>query len=279
MDIIFEQFSQTMIIFPNAKVNLGLNIISKRSDGFHNIESIFFPVAIHDALEFVVADKMEFTLSGLVVNGNVGDNLVLKAYHLLKKDFDLPPLKIHLYKNIPMGAGLGGGSSDASFFLKALNQYFKLNISTNKLIEYAAQLGSDCAFFILNQPCFSSGRGEELTPIELNLAGKKMMVIHPAISVNTAWAYSKIKPSQPLKAVKEIIAQPILTWKTALINDFEMPVFQEFPAIEKIKQQLYGAGAIYASLSGSGSAVFGIFENEIPTIQFPDNYFLGEYSI
>ena len=279
MDIIFEQFSQTMIVFPNAKVNLGLNIISKRSDGFHNIESIFFPVAIHDALELVVADKIEFTLSGLAVNGNVADNLVLKAYHLLKKDFDLPPLKIHLHKHIPMGAGLGGGSADASFFLKALNEYFKLNISMVKLMEYASQLGSDCAFFILNQACFSSGRGEELTPIKLNLAGKKMMVIHPAIGVNTAWAYSKIRPFQPLQSVKEIIAQPILTWKTTLKNDFELPVFQEFPVIEKIKQQLYEAGAAYASLSGSGSAVFGIFENEIPPIKFPANYFSGEYVI
>ena len=279
MDIIFEQFSQTMIFFPNAKVNLGLNIISKRADGFHNIESIFFPVPINDAIEFIVGDKMEFSSSGLLVDCNASDNLILKAYYLLKKDFQLPDLKIHLHKVIPMGAGLGGGSSDAAFFLKALNNYFNLKIDTSKLMAYAAQLGSDCAFFVLNETCFSEGRGEDLQSVNVDLSNKKMIVVHPSIHVNTAWAYTKIKPSQPLKSLKEIIAQPISTWRTALINDFEVPVFKEFPAIEKIKQQLYEAGAVYASLSGSGSAVFGIFENEIQDIIFPDNYFFGSYSI
>ena len=279
MNIIFEQFSQTMIIFPNAKVNLGLNIISKRADGFHNIESIFFPVAINDALEFVVADEMQLTISGLPIDGNSADNLILKAYYLLKKDFDLSALKIHLHKNIPMGAGLGGGSADAAFLLKELNNYFNLKIDTQKVMTYAALLGSDCAFFILNKPCFSSGRGEVLEPVNLNLGGMKMIVVHPAIHVNTAWAYSKIKPSKPLKSLKKVITQPILTWREELKNDFEVPVFKEFPQIEKIKEQLYQVGALYASLSGSGSAVFGLFENEVPPIKFPNNYFVSEYSI
>ena len=279
MNVIFEQFSQTMIIFPNAKVNLGLNIISKRADGFHNIESIFFPVAINDALEFVVADEMQLTISGLPIDGNSADNLILKAYYLLKKDFDLSALKIHLHKNIPMGAGLGGGSADAAFLLKELNNYFNLKIDTQKVMTYAALLGSDCAFFILNKPCFSSGRGEVLEPVNLNLGGMKMIVVHPAIHVNTAWAYSKIKPSKPLKSLKKVITQPILTWREELKNDFEVPVFKEFPQIEKIKEQLYQVGALYASLSGSGSAVFGLFENEVPPIKFPNNYFVSEYSI
>jgi len=267
-----------MIIFPNAKVNLGLNIISKRADGFHNIESVFFPVKVEDALEFVVSDKFEINFSGLKIEGDANDNLIFKAYQLLKKDFDLPNLKIHLHKHIPTGAGLGGGSADAAFFLKSLNNYFNLKISEEKLLYYAAQLGSDCAFFILNKPCFANEKGENLIPIELNLGNKKMLIVHPAIHVNTAWAYSKIKPLQPIKSVKEIIQQPISTWKNELKNDFEIPVFEEFPVIEKIKNQLYENGASYASMSGSGSAVFGIFENEIPEIKFPENYFVSNSS-
>ena len=166
-----------MIIFPNAKVNLGLNIISKRADGFHNIESFFFPVQLEDALEFVIADKFEINFSGLRIEGNSADNLIVKTYQLLKRDFDLPNLKIHLHKHIPMGAGLGGGSADAAFFLKTLNNYFKLDISEEKLLNYAAQIGSDCSFFVLNKPCLATKRGENLSPIDFKLSSKKILLI------------------------------------------------------------------------------------------------------
>ena len=263
-----------MIVFPNAKINLGLNIVSKRADGFHNIESVFYPIAIEDVVEFIPADVLELSISGLAVVGNVDDNLIFKAYHLLKKDFQLPNLNIHLHKHIPMGAGLGGGSADAAFFLKALNKYFDLQITIPQLLNYAGQLGSDCAFFILNEPCFASGRGEILQPIYLNFQNKKIMVVHPNIHVNTAWAYSKIKPSQQKKDLQEIMLLPTNEWRHFLKNDFEQPVFAEFPTIEKIKNVLYNFGAAYASMSGSGSAVFGIFQNEIPEIKFDKNYFV-----
>ncbi len=263
-----------MIIFPNAKINLGLNIVGKRDDGFHNIQSVFYPIALEDVVEFIPSNALQLSISGLAVAGNVDDNLIFKAYHLLKKDFQIPNLHIHLHKYIPMGAGLGGGSADAAFFLKAVNNYFNLQISRTKLLAYAAQLGSDCAFFILNKPCLASGRGEILQPINLNLHNKKIVVVHPNIHVNTAWAYSKIKPLQPNKDLQEIISLPLNEWKHFLKNDFEQPVLSQFPAIEKIKTELYNLGATYASMSGSGSAVFGIFENEIPAIKFEENYFV-----
>jgi 4-diphosphocytidyl-2-C-methyl-D-erythritol kinase len=261
-----------MIIFPNAKVNFGLNIISKRADGFHNIESVFVPVEIKDALEFIPSESLEFKTSGLTIPGNSNDNLILKAYKLIKSKHEIPFLKIHLHKVIPMGAGLGGGSADAAFFLNGLNDYFKLNIPENELLQLASQLGSDCAFFIKNNISLATEKGEILNPISLDLSSCKICIIHPVIHVNTAWAYSRIMPKSPQKSVSEILKQPIETWKNELINDFEKPVFENHPEIELLKNELYKNGAIYASMSGSGSAVFGIFKNEIPNFTLNKNF-------
>lgn len=256
-----------MITFPNCKINLGLNIISKRADGFHNLETVFYPVALKDVLEIVKqqheTNGVEFTSTGLAVDGDVNNNLCLKAYHILKKDFPpLPAIRMHLHKAIPMGAGLGGGSADGAFTLKLLNEKFGLNLSTEQLIDYSVQLGSDCPFFILNQPCFAEGRGEKLQPINLNLSAYQFLIINPGIHINTGWAFSQIQPKQPAKSIKDIIDQSILTWKDELINDFEEPVFNIHPEIKGIKENLYSQGAVYASMTGSGSTVFGIFTKE-----------------
>ncbi|MEY4877053.1 MAG: 4-diphosphocytidyl-2-C-methyl-D-erythritol kinase [Bacteroidota bacterium] len=261
-----------MIIFPNAKVNFGLNIISKRADGFHNIQSVFVPVKVEDALEFIPANALQFSTSGLPIPGNTNDNLIIKAYHLIKSNYNIPFLKIHLHKVIPMGAGLGGGSADAVFFIKSVNNYFELKMNADEMLQIASSLGSDCAFFITNKISFATEKGENLEPFTLDLSGYKICVIHPKIHVNTAWAYSKIKPLTPNKSIKEILKQPIETWKNELINDFEKPVFEKHPEIQNLKNEFYKHGALYASMSGSGSAVFGIFKNEIPTLTFQQNF-------
>jgi 4-diphosphocytidyl-2-C-methyl-D-erythritol kinase len=269
-----------MVVFPNSKINLGLHILDKREDGFHNLETIFFPVGLNDALEIIpshnTATDIEFTSSGLVVDGNTDDNICVKAYHLLKKDFpDLPAIKMHLHKAIPMGAGLGGGSADAAFALQLLNKKFNLNLSTPKLLNYAVQLGSDCPFFIINRPCFATSRGEILEPIELDLAGYQIVLVNPGIHVNTGWAFAQLTPAVPGKSVATIIEQPIATWKEELKNDFERPVLEKYPEIKNIKAHLYETGAVYAAMSGSGSTVFGIFEKGIATPQFSkENYFV-----
>ena len=263
-----------MVVFPNGKINLGLNVTNKRNDGYHDLETVFYPTRIHDVLEIIKADVVEFTMSGLPVAGDVNDNLCLKAYHLLKKDFlELPPVKIHLHKVLPMGAGLGGGSADGAFTLMLLNQKFKLNITEQQLSRYALQLGSDCPFFILNKPCFASGRGERLEPIAVDLSAYKIILVHPGIHVSTARAFALLNPAEPSTSIKNILDKPISTWKHQLINDFEAPVFAMFPEIKQIKQTLYAAGALYASMSGSGSAVYGIFENKDITLpNFPEHY-------
>jgi 4-diphosphocytidyl-2-C-methyl-D-erythritol kinase len=266
---------ETVITFPNAKINLGLHITAKRSDGFHDLETVFYPLMWKDALEIINSKEQipnSLTATGITVSGNVEDNLCNKAYNLLKKDFsELSSVEMHLHKNIPMGAGLGGGSADGAFTLKLLNTKFNLNLSNDQLINYALQLGSDCPFFILNEPCFATGRGEKLEPVNLNLSAYKIAVVNPGIHVNTGWAFSKITPQQPKISLKEIIQQPIETWKQILKNDFEEPVFMEFPEVKKLKDDLYAAGALYSSMSGSGSTVFGIFK-ETPHLSFPDSY-------
>jgi 4-diphosphocytidyl-2-C-methyl-D-erythritol kinase len=256
-----------LLSFPNCKINLGLNIIAKRADGFHDLETVFYPIAVKDVLEVVQQQHettdVEFTSSGLPIEGDTGNNLCVKAYHLLKKDFaDLPPVKMQLHKAIPMGAGLGGGSADGAFTLKLLNQKFQLNLSTDQLVSYALQLGSDCPFFIINQPCFAEGRGEKLQPIGLDLSAYQFLIINPGIHVNTGWAFSQIVPKQPVTSIKNIITQSIQTWKTRLVNDFEAPVFEIHPEIKTIKENLYAQGAVYAAMTGSGSTVFGIFEKQ-----------------
>ena len=267
-----------MIVFPNCKINLGLHILGKREDGFHNLETVFYPVPFKDALELIPATNtdIEFTGTGLAVDGNAADNLCVKAYHLLKKDFrEIPAVKIHLHKAIPLGAGLGGGSADAAFMLKLLNEKFKLKLSTDQLINYAQQLGSDCPFYIINKPCFATGRGEMLEEITVDLSAYKMVLINPGIHINTSWAFTNITPDLPVKSIKEIIQQPISSWKDELKNDFETAVFTAHPAIKEIKEKLYSQGAIYAAMSGSGSTVFGFFNSTFDMNPFKNkNYFI-----
>lgn len=259
-----------MLSFPNCKINLGLRILNKREDGFHNLETVFYPVGIRDALEVIPslsAGSIEFTQTGLTVPGNDADNICIKAYQLLQKDFpQLPGIKMHLHKTIPMGAGLGGGSADGAFALNLLNTKFQLNLSQQQLVDYALQLGSDCPFFILNKPSYATGRGEILEPLALDLSAYKIAIVNPGIHVNTGWAFSRLTAgSRPPgnTILKQIIQQPIQTWKTDLKNDFETPVFNAHPGIREIKETLYSLGAVYAAMSGSGSTVFGIFEEVI----------------
>ncbi len=263
-----------MVRFPNCKINLGLHVTHKRPDGYHNIETVFYPVLLRDALEIIPSTEMQFEVTGLEVRGNAEDNLCLKAYQLLKKDFPhLHPLKIHLHKAIPIGAGLGGGSSDGAFMLTMINGKFDLQLSEKALIDYALQLGSDCPFFIINKPCFATGRGEVLEPITLDLSAYKIIVVNPQIHVSTKEAFSRLTPKIPEKSVKEIIAQPVVSWREELSEDFEKPVFDLHPAIKEIKDGMYAAGAIYASMTGTGSTVFGFFNKTFEAdFSFPENY-------
>lgn len=264
-----------MIVFPNCKINLGLNIVNKRNDGYHDLETIFFPIQINDILEILPSTNADitFTQSGLTVEGALGNNICIKAYHLLRNNFPtLPSIQMHLHKTIPMGAGLGGGSADGTFTLQTINEIFHLKISNEQLIQYALQLGSDCPFFIHNKPCFATSRGEVMEPIELDLTNYKIVLINPGIHISTAWAFSNIVPLHTDISVRTIIQQPIETWKNQLVNDFEAPAMLEFPVIANIKQQLYNQGAVYASMTGSGSTLFGIFDKSVtPYFQLPDN--------
>lgn len=253
-----------MISFPNAKINLGLNIVEKRADGFHNIETIFYPIGIRDSLEFIESNQSESNLqiTNIQIDCNPQSNLVMKAYQMLKSDFDLPAISICLQKNIPFGAGLGGGSADAAFMLKMLNDRYALNLSVSLLEEYAAKLGSDCPFFINNQPVFASGRGEVFESLNVDLTGKYLLLIKPDEFVSTQQAYTNCIPSKPQRSLKDIVKMPIELWREFMHNDFEKSVFEQFPQIAQTKQLLYENGAIYASMSGSGSSVFGVFETE-----------------
>ena len=263
-----------MVLFPNCKINLGLNVIRKRTDGYHDLETVFYPIALKDALEVIRSEQFHFQLTGLPVNGTTENNLCVKAYLLLKADFPhLPPVSIHLHKAIPMGAGLGGGSADGAFMLTMLNKKFQLNLSEEKLISYALRLGSDCPFFIINKPCFATGRGEKLSPIQLDLSTYQIVLVNPQIHVSTKDAFSKLTPAMPAKSIEAIIQQPIITWKDELQNNFEASVFELYPAIKEVKKRLYNAGAVYAAMSGSGSTVFGIFEAGSKTeLSFPEHY-------
>ncbi len=252
-----------MLKFPNAKINLGLNIISKREDGYHDIESCFYPIPLKDALEIIPSNNLNFETTGLKIPGDSNDNLVLKAFELLNEDFDLPTLEIILHKNIPMGAGMGGGSADGAFMLTLLNDYFELNISTQELEQYALKLGSDCPFFIENKPKLVSGRGEVFENTKLDLSGYYLALVYPDIHISTGVAYGGVKPQKPEISVKEIIEQyPIEEWNKLLKNDFESGVFNKFPILQDIKNKLYENGAIYASMTGSGSTIFGIFKEQ-----------------
>ncbi len=266
-----------MIRFPNCKINLGLHILEKRTDGFHNLETAFYPLQIRDALEILPAphlEKPELTLSGLPVAGDGNSNLCIKAWQIIKNDFpELPAVKIHLHKAIPMGAGLGGGSADGAFMLIMLNEQFNLYLPDETLARYALQLGSDCPFFIYNKPCFAAGRGEIIEPIRIDLSNYFFYIVNPNIHINTSDAFAQLEYQSHSTSIKEIVQLPIEKWKESLINDFEEGVAKKHPAISEIKQQLYNNGAVYAAMSGSGSTLFGIFKEKPQIIPFPESYF------
>ena len=268
-----------MICFPNAKINIGLNIIEKRDDGFHNIESVMVPVGLCDALEVIEntdanSERIVFTSSGISIPGDIQDNLCYYAYHLIAADYPVPNVKVHLHKHIPIGAGLGGGSADAAFFIRLLNDKFELGISWGEMHNYARQLGSDCSFFISNKPAFAEGVGDQYESTKLDLSNYHIELIYPNIHINTAKAYSGVKPKKPTRSLEDDIQNlPIEQWKDHIHNDFEDSVFLLFPEIKNIKNKLYSNGAVYASMSGSGSAVYGIFK--APTnlrSKFPDAF-------
>lgn len=271
-----------MIVYPNCKINLGLRILEKRTDGYHNLETIFYPIPLSDILEIIENPDPEnspnfpLSTSGLPIQGTPSSNLCVKAYKLLKKDFPkLPWVRVHIHKVIPIGAGLGGGSSNGAFALTTYNQVFNLGISDEKLAAYAAELGSDCPFFISNKPSYAKGRGELLEPIQLDLSAYTFVVVNPGIYINTGDAFRDIKPAFPEKSLTDIIKAPLKRWKDELVNDFEIPIFKKYPDIAAIKDDLYVAGALYASMSGSGSTVFGIFRKDKPlTLPFPSSYFV-----
>ncbi len=259
-----------MIEFCNSKINLGLRIIGKRPDGYHNLETVFYPVACMDLLEVVEGidepgKKVKIIFEGLPIEGSPENNLISKAYHLLDAQFDLPPVTFCLFKKIPMGAGLGGGSSDGAFALKLLNRLFGLQLSKEQLITAATKLGSDCAFFIENKAAFATGRGEILSPVSLDLSAYCLVLVKPDIHVSTATAFSQVGSTNTFNrefSLSSIVQKPIEQWKDLLINEFEKSVFEVYPRIEEIKNQLYQSGALYASMSGSGSAVFGLFRSK-----------------
>lgn len=262
-----------MIDFPCAKINLGLNITEKRADGYHNLETVFFPIPICDALEIKTMDERfpsnvdcDLKVTGNNVCCNENDNLIVKAYNIIAADFDIPRVHAHLYKNIPSEAGLGGGSSDAAYMIRLLDQRFRINIGNAEMEKYAARLGADCPFFITAEPSYAEGIGEILSPVNItdnNLEGYSLVVVKPQIAVSTKEAFSSITPRKPLMCCREIVAQPIETWKDVLCNDFEESVFGIYPQLNDIKNRIYTLGAAYAQMSGSGSSLFGIFKSDV----------------
>lgn len=282
-----------MVVFPNCKINIGLYITNKRSDGYHNIETVFYPLPWYDALEILPltstvqqniasfnqvkinyqTDDIVFAQSGLDIEGSATDNLCIKAFYLLKNIYSFPPVFMHLHKIIPSGAGLGGGSSDAAFVLKTLAKVFSLHITNIELEQLALMLGSDCPFFIQNKPCVASSRGEQMQPIVLDLNNYTWVLINPNIHISTAGAFAQIISHHTTIDIQNIVQQPIANWKALLSNNFEKSVFEKFPSIKEIKDILYDKGALYASLSGSGSTVYGIFPANIKlNFSFPSNY-------
>ncbi len=273
-----------MIIFPCAKVNLGLNVVSRRPDGYHNLETVFYPIPLYDALEVHKMDQdfpsdtsCDLKVTGMEIEGCEEDNLVVKAYHLLAHDNELPRVHIHLHKEIPSQAGLGGGSSDAAYMIRLLDERFHLNMGNKVMEEYAARLGADCAFFVTAEPAFAQGIGNELEPVgadDFSLEGMYMVLVKPNVTVSTREAYSNIIPHKTAKSCREIVLQPIETWRDELVNDFEASIFAVHPEIGEVKAQLYKKGAVYAQMTGSGSCVYALFDHR-PSIEeydFPGCY-------
>lgn len=269
-----------MILYPNAKINIGLNVVEKRADGYHNLETVFYPINLLDALEITTdehqADSVKLKVSGEAIAGRPSDNLVMKACNLMRSMFPekIERLSVHLHKHIPTGAGLGGGSSDAAFTIKALNEKFSLGMSVDQMEQLSAQLGADCPFFIKNQPVFAEGIGDIFTDIDIVLKGKTLVLVKPDISVSTADAYSLVSPHKPQQSLRESLRLRVEEWKNHVVNDFESSVFKKFPEIAAIKDRLYDLGALYASMSGSGSAVYGIFNQPV---QYVDEVFAGYF--
>jgi len=268
-----------MVVFPNAKINLGLNVTERRPDGYHNIETVFYPIGLSDVLEVEASENCmdySFSSAGIELGGDPEDNLIVKAYRLLRSEHQFPAVDISLIKQVPFGAGLGGGSADAAFMLKALNELFELKITPRKLEKYAAMLGADCPVFIKNKPVFATGIGNVFTPIKISLKGKFLLLVKPDIHVSTPEAYSLVVPEIPLVSLAELIQQPLSEWKNIIRNDFEKSVFILYPEIKKIKNDLYEMGAIYASMSGSGSSVYGIFNKKPSETAKFENCFVAE---
>jgi len=265
-----------MITHPICKINLGLNVVERRPDGYHNLETVFYPVPICDALEVFEMDRQfpssvdcDLKVTNIAIDGDEQRNLVVQAYQLLKHDFPtLPRIHAHLYKGIPTQAGMGGGSSDCGFMITLLNRMFRLELSDEQMIDYAARLGADCAFFILNRPCYAEGIGEKLEPIALDLSGWYLAVVRPDIPVSTKEAFSLITPQHPAENCRDIVMQPVETWRDRLTNDFERSVFALHPEIAAIKEKLYDLGAVYAAMSGSGSSLFGLFRQPVSLDMF-----------
>lgn len=261
---------------PICKINLGLNVVERRPDGYHNLETVFYPVPITDALEVFPMDPdfpsdvdCDLKVTNIHIDGDEQRNLVVRAYNLLKQDFpDLPRVHAHLYKGIPTQAGMGGGSSDCGFMITLLNRMFSLGLSEQQMIDYAARLGADCAFFVVNRPVYAEGIGEKMQDIALNLSGWYLAVVRPAIPVSTKEAFSLITPHYPAENCRDVVAGPVETWRGRLTNDFEKSVFSLYPAIGAIKDRLYEMGAVYASMSGSGSSLYGLFRNPVSLDSF-----------
>lgn len=261
-----------MVSFPNAKINIGLQILRKRTDGFHDISSVFYPIKWADILEIIPSESFQFTSSGLEIPGNPSQNLIIKAYELVRGDFPekVGPVSIHLHKIIPMGAGLGGGSADASFTLKMINDLFSLHLTTIELENYARKLGSDCAFFIENKPVYCFHKGDEFEPVSVSLTGKNIVVVNPNIHISTAEAYQHVAPEEAPILVNELTQNSLETWKNNVVNDFEKGLSTKYPLIAQVKQKLYEEGAIYAAMTGSGSTLYGIFEQPIDLSVFKE---------
>ena len=262
-----HKLKSPMIVYPNAKINLGLNVVARRPDGYHDIETVFYPIPLQDALEVTDAEQPSFRLAGAQLDCPPEENLVMKAVRLIEKDFQLPPLDIYLYKHIPSGAGLGGGSLDATFMVRLLNERFHLGLTDEEIAQRVASLGADCPFFVHNTPVLATGIGDVMTPIDLELIGWNLVLVKPDIYVSTRDAYAAITPHEPAMPLSEVVKHPIEEWQQLMMNDFETSVFPQYPEIAAIKDKLIDLGATYAAMSGSGSAVFGLFADPVEHVE------------
>lgn len=258
----------SLLLLPNCKINIGLHVVRRREDGYHDLETLFSPIPLRDNLEISLANELDapFRLSvgGKKIEGELADNIVTKVYESLRKEFKFPPIEVTLYKHIPTGAGLGGGSSDAAFMLKGLNELFELGLSDDEMERRVAKFGADCAFFIRNKAAYATGIGDVLTPYSLSLKGKHIVLVKPDVFVSTKEAYANVHPHIPQFDLTSSLKQPIETWRHTVVNDFEESVFPNHPELPAIKQTLYDMGALYASMSGSGSTLYGIFDRPVP---------------